>query len=78
LILSGAFYPDLKIGVWRRERIKSLARGGSIFEGDLRGDDVLSVARLNDYPEMSTPSLLKAQIAVASSSPPRKGRVRKH
>jgi len=21
LILSGAFYPDLKIGVWRRERI---------------------------------------------------------
>jgi hypothetical protein len=22
LILSGAFYPDLKIGVWRRERIK--------------------------------------------------------
>ena len=33
LILSGAFYPDLKIGVWRRERINSLACGGSLFEG---------------------------------------------
>ena len=39
-ILSGLDDADVIARIWRRERIKSLAPGGSVFEGDLCGDDV--------------------------------------